>query len=169
MQFIGKDCTTICHSKLSIPIMADLFAPATSVARAGSPCYTDCPASNTDYGFVSPEQWFANTIVGKHVNCVTMECLVSVWVLTHILYHFCIIWYKYSGFPTQLTFEARQLYSKHLSSKTLILGSYRAPPLILTLFYSFNYSLIVVQCTLDLPNCLLFSSLVHWIVVTFNQ
>ena len=41
MQFIGKDCTTICHSKLSIPIMADLFAPATSVDRAGSPSYTD--------------------------------------------------------------------------------------------------------------------------------
>ena len=66
----------MCHSKLRIPITAHIFAPILSVARAGSPSYTDS---------ASPVIWFnacsPRVVVCKH-NCrgtslehITMDCL----------------------------------------------------------------------------------------------
>ena len=52
-----------CNSKLSVSIMADLFAPVLGVARTGGPSYTDSVLSVMQYmALFTWDSFFANTI-----------------------------------------------------------------------------------------------------------
>ena len=55
------------HGKFPVPIKPALFAPIPSAARSGSPSCNDSAAQVMQFMVHLQEQWFANTIAGKHV------------------------------------------------------------------------------------------------------
>ena len=99
-------CSNICHGKLSVPIMADLFAPVPCVARAGGPSYTDSAPPVTQF-----TSRLSGAVICKHpywemsINYITMEnlvggyCVGAACALCHELDHFGINTLVFSLLP----------------------------------------------------------------------
>ena len=103
----------------------------------------------------------------KHWNYSHKTCHLYMWVFTHTLHHFQLIWHKYPSFPANLTFEARQVYRTHLL-RASILGSCGAP--LLNLHYSdcFSYSSVIENGQMYPDHCHLVYQL-HWIMNTLTE